>query len=246
MADRVAAAAAERRAPERILELGCGTGYLTGLLRDAFRHARITAVDLAENMIELARRRVGRLSQIEFVVADVETVEWPRETFDLIVSSATLQWLAAPDRTLSRLAEALRPGGRMLHATFGPATFEELHAVYHELEEELGFATERHGLELATGEEWLALLRASGLEAVGARNDWHRAEYASCRSFLEAVKRTGASYSPSAGAATSVRLPVEAMRRYDSRFRVAGGVYATFHALELTAVRPRRVPEARR
>jgi malonyl-CoA O-methyltransferase len=237
MAARIAAAAADGGPPQRILEVGCGTGYLTSLLRDDFPDARITAVDLAERMVDQAHRRLGRSSRVELDVADVEAVEWPPEVFDLVVSNATLQWLATPEETLAKLAKALRPAGRMLHATFGPATFQELHSVYRGLEEELGLSVERHGLELAAPDEWVGLLTDAGLASVRVREQKHRVEYASCRGFLEAVKRTGAGYSPAVRSASGLRLPIEVMRRYDRRFRAEGGVYATFHVLELAGTR---------
>ena len=43
----------------RILEIGCGTGYLTGLLRQANREARLVALDLDAALVDAARRRLG-------------------------------------------------------------------------------------------------------------------------------------------------------------------------------------------
>ena len=57
------------REPLSILELGCGTGYLTALLRRRFPEATIEAVDFAPSMIARARERVP---SVRFVVADIE------------------------------------------------------------------------------------------------------------------------------------------------------------------------------
>ena len=108
------------RAPASILELGCGTGYLTALLRERFPHAAIEAVDFAPAMVAIARERVPDAS---FVVSDIEALEPEPERYDLIVSSATVQWLAEPEQTLRRLVTSLDTDGELHLATFGPGTF---------------------------------------------------------------------------------------------------------------------------
>ena len=45
---------------DSILEIGCGTGYFTHLLRRAFPKARITALDLTPAILQAARTRLGR------------------------------------------------------------------------------------------------------------------------------------------------------------------------------------------
>ena len=55
----------------RILELGCGTGFLTGHLLESFPDAQIDAVDISAAMIEQARRMVAANPQIHWHVCDV-------------------------------------------------------------------------------------------------------------------------------------------------------------------------------
>ena len=98
-------AASVEREPLSILELGCGTGYLTALLRERFPEAAIEAVDFAPAMIARARERVP---DARFVVADIEELELEPESYDLIVSSATVQWLTEPEQTFARLAALAR------------------------------------------------------------------------------------------------------------------------------------------
>jgi malonyl-CoA O-methyltransferase len=241
MAGRVAALAAGGPRGADVLELGCGTGVLTALLAQALPEARITAVDVAPRMVARARQRVNG-TPVAFLVADVEELAWPAERFDLVVSSATLQWLSRPAETLVRLARALRPGGRMVHATFGPDTFRELHAAFRTAEEAAGLPRRRHWLELAPAHAWRRALVRAGLTAVGCEERWERREYGSCRELLETIKATGASASSDAGP-TPRRVLADALRRYDEAFQSPGGVYATYHVLTLTA---KRVPGTRR
>jgi malonyl-CoA O-methyltransferase len=221
--------------PLEILEFGCGTGRLTMLLREAFPAARITAVDIAQRMIAAAAGRLnGAVPGVRFVLADIETMPLRRGAFDAVVSSATIQWLGRPHATLTALARALRPEGLMLHATFGPGTFAELHSTFEAVEQAHGLEPRPHGLELRPADEWLAILEASGLSGSRFESTLHRAEYDGCRALLETIKRTGASYAPRSARERAHLVP-EVIRRYDASFRSTGGVYATYELLSLSA-----------
>lgn len=51
------------KAPRRILEVGCGTGFLTQMLHEAWPEAELIATDIAPKMLERARNRVGKRVQ---------------------------------------------------------------------------------------------------------------------------------------------------------------------------------------
>jgi SAM-dependent methyltransferase len=86
--------------PGRVLDIGCGTGYLTRLLRGT-----AVGVDQSEEMLALARRRVPHA---EFLFADVPPLPFEDGAFDLAFSSAVYCHLAAAAERAAFLAEALR------------------------------------------------------------------------------------------------------------------------------------------
>ncbi len=116
--------------PRTILDLGCGTGFTGALLRRRYRGAWLLSLDLAPAMLQRARRdlplwrRLGRRDG--FVCADAEHLPCRPESFDLVVSNLTLQWLNEPEATFAGLRQVLRPGGLFLFTTFGPDTLLEL------------------------------------------------------------------------------------------------------------------------
>lgn len=230
---------ADGRQPRSILELGCGTGYLTELLVRTFPGARITAIDLAERMVQAAQTRLASARTLELVVGDVERGCWGDRRFDLVVSSATVQWLAEPQATIGRLGEALEPGGLMLHATFGPRTFQELFSVLDRVEADSGLPPGRRGLPLLSAPQWELLCAAQGLMEIETTSRLVRREYESCRACLAEIKRTGAA-ATSEGTPRSPVVLSEVMRRYDREHRSAGGVFATYEVLELAARKPLR------
>ena len=90
----------------KILELGCGTGNYCSLLREKFSEAQLTAVDISEPMIAVARNKL-KGSKINFVVADAEDVSFG-EGFDLVTSNACFQWFEDLERSLIRLNRCLK------------------------------------------------------------------------------------------------------------------------------------------
>ena len=212
------------REPLSILELGCGTGYLTALLRKRYPGATIEAVDFAPAMIARAREHV---SDVRFLVADIEELELEPERYDLIVSSATVQWLAEPERTVARLAGSLDRHGELHLTTFGPRTFWELDEVLGEL------GCER-GLSLLPAKKWETLLAGAGLHRIRAHSCEERFSYPDCVAFLRSVKSSGAGYAP---CVTAPGTLAEAIRRYDERFYDGAGVTVTYEIVTLSAGR---------
>ena len=93
---------------KNILDVGCGLGDFTRLL--ATRAERVVAVDLSPEMIRLARELSAQCPEIEYVLGDFMLLDFPRESFDCVVSLATLHHLPLSD-ALRKMKDALAPGG---------------------------------------------------------------------------------------------------------------------------------------
>lgn len=110
----------------RILEIGCGTGNYTLLLREKFKNASLKAIDISGKMIDVASEKLKDKS-IEFIVADAETIDIGGD-FDCITSNASFQWFSDLENTIKRYSVALKEDGIILFSIFGPATFKELNS----------------------------------------------------------------------------------------------------------------------
>lgn len=95
------------RAPERIVDLGCGTGNLTAILKQRWPDAEVLGIDGSDSMLDAARKASPDCG---FLRADIGA--WtPGGRLDLIYSNSTLQWLGNHTALFTRLLSFLRPGG---------------------------------------------------------------------------------------------------------------------------------------
>ncbi len=94
---------------ESALDVGCGTGELTRLLRS--RAQRVRGVDLSPAMIDAARRLTSD-PDVAYEAADVMTAPFA-DAFDVVTSVATLHHLPL-EPALHRLAALVRPGGTLV------------------------------------------------------------------------------------------------------------------------------------
>lgn len=105
----------ELLAPQRgecILDLGCGTGYLTDKISTS--EAEAVGIDSAPAMIEQAR---ANYLDLKFEVADGRNLQFT-EQFDGVFSNAVLHWITEPEKAIAGVWHALKPGGRFV-AEFG-------------------------------------------------------------------------------------------------------------------------------
>jgi ubiquinone/menaquinone biosynthesis C-methylase UbiE len=99
------------RDPKRILDVGCGTGYLLGRLAARAPQAEILAgIDAAPAMIGVASR-IAADDRLCFVVGVAERLPWPTATFDLVVSTTSFDHWADQGEGLAECARVLAPGG---------------------------------------------------------------------------------------------------------------------------------------
>jgi malonyl-CoA O-methyltransferase len=117
--------------PKRILDLGSGTGYCTEKLKVLFPKAQVVSLDIAEGMLTFAKSR----NVINPVCADAENLPFIVESFDLIVSSLTVQWCQNYPQLFAELYRILRNGGELYLSSFGPKTLQELRSAWQQIDD---------------------------------------------------------------------------------------------------------------
>ncbi len=101
----------------RVLDVGCGGGLLCEALFHA--GAKVTGVDLADGMVEVARLHAAEQNlPIEYRVADAESlIATHADQFDVVTCMEMLEHVPNPDRTVATLARLVRPGGSVFIST---------------------------------------------------------------------------------------------------------------------------------
>jgi len=204
------------------LEIGCGTGLLTREMARRLHIRKIVANDLVEECGPRVERAMKQLSgeAFSFHPGDIERIDLPPATFDLVVSNAVFHWLDDPAGLLECLAAALREGGLLAFTTFGPDNLREVAAVG------------RRGLCYRSIDEVTALVERR-YRILYRRESRETLRFPSPRRVLEHLRRTGANGLERAGWTRGALRAFEG--EYRERFGRGGGVTLTYHPLLFVA-----------
>jgi ubiquinone/menaquinone biosynthesis C-methylase UbiE len=121
-----------------VLDVGCGTGSITGGIAAAVAPAgHVIGIDRDESLLEIARQDHAAVPNLAFQKADALSMQFER-TFDLVTAARVLQWIDRPDQALARMAYAAKSGGRVavldynhLNNSWQPEPPAEFKRFYH-------------------------------------------------------------------------------------------------------------------
>jgi tRNA (cmo5U34)-methyltransferase len=100
-----------------ILDVGAGTGLLSALLLEKFPDARLTLMDISENMLDMARKRFASRPDTAYIICDYSRSDLGGP-FDLVCSALSIHHLSPEDKRqlFGRIYRALKPGGMFVNA----------------------------------------------------------------------------------------------------------------------------------
>ncbi len=123
-----------RLQPERILDIGAGPGTGSLDLMKRYKKSQVVALDLADDMLKIARKKAPFLRKLRCVCGDAEDLPFQTNSFDLIYSNLSLQWCGDLEHTFKGFKRILKPGGLLMFTTFGPDTLKELRAAWNQVD----------------------------------------------------------------------------------------------------------------
>lgn len=124
--------------PQRVLDLGCGTGDLTiSIALLAENDLELTGLDYSQPMLEIAQRKAKQLTgrKVTFVYGDAAKLPFPDGYFDCIGSSFAFRNLTYRNplgrRALAEVFRVLRPGGRLVIVESSQPKSKLIRAFFH-------------------------------------------------------------------------------------------------------------------
>ena len=100
-----------------LLDIGCGSGQTA--IPAARKGARVTGIDIADNLIKHARQRALEENlDINFDVGDAEALPYADNSYDTVISMIGAMFAPRPDRVASELARVTKPGGQLFMANW--------------------------------------------------------------------------------------------------------------------------------
>ena len=226
IADKLFARVAKERAPSALLDVGCGTGYLTVRFKDHFPQSKIIGLDFAQGMLEVAR---SKQEDIIWILADGNHLPFSNGCFDIVISNLAYQWAEDLSCAFSQVKRVLSPDGVLVCTLFGYNTCQEL---FQCLDEASGRALQF--VRLPDQPKIREALIVSGFRNSIVDCEQIKMEFKDMYELITWFKSIGAPHLPREGYLGPETLS-RAASIYRKKFSYLQGVGATFEVIQVYA-----------
>jgi malonyl-CoA O-methyltransferase len=213
-----------------ILDLGCGTGFLTGELLAISNHETTIALDIALSMLQTTQAKLAGKHDIRYICADAEHLPLAGQSIDSVFSNLALQWCSNLEAVFTGIKRTLKPEGQLVFSTFGPQTLNELKNAWATVD------SYNHVNAFYSETQLKHFLQQAGFESNRINSMLYTPRYDSVWTLMRELKRLGAHH-VIAGRNKKITTKT-AMQRMISAYdkhRVRGEIPATFEVIMVTA-----------
>ena len=180
--------------PQKILDVGMGTGYLTNKLVNYFPEAQVVGLDFADGMIEVARKNNEGFTIVQ---ADAASLPFLKDTFDLIISNLMYQWVNSLPKAFASTYSVLKTEGFFCFTMFGHDTFQELFESLKKTSDSYGENVSLPFLSirrLAAQSRVVSALSQAGFKDIELDSEQIKTHFPSMKDLLSWIKNIGANY----------------------------------------------------
>lgn len=169
-----------------ILDLGCGTGYFSALLREMNIKASLTCFDLSPQMLQQTAQR--KLTPCQYVEGDIDAQPFTAGQFNLIFSNLVLQWSEQLSLSLQQTHHALKNDGNLCFSTLLDGSLFELQQAWKSIDSAV------HVNHFLSKEQVLTAVKLAGYQQVKIFTETRIKKYPDVISVLKALKGIGANH----------------------------------------------------
>ncbi len=165
-----------------VLDLGCGTGFLTSKLSDYAEN--VIALDIALPMLQVTQKK--GLNNARYLCADAEQLPLADHSVDSVVSNLALQWCVNLDVVFSDIKRVLKSDGQLVFSIFGPQTLQELKAAWATVDDF------QHVNDFYNPHQLFDFLKRAGFTEISLDSAIYYPSYSSVWALMKELKQIGA------------------------------------------------------
>jgi malonyl-CoA O-methyltransferase len=215
-----------------VVDIGCGTGFLTARLAQCPGCRQLLALDLALPMLQTARFKLAAREDVFYLGADAECLPLRNSSADWLFSNLALQWSRDLRALSSELQRVLKPEGRLIFSTFGPQTLHELKSAWARVDDYT------HVNEFYHRDALQAALQQAGFEQVSVTVQRSVHRYASPLALMRELKGLGAhNVADGRKRGVTTKTQLQKMLAAYEELRSQGTLPATFEIFYVAAVK---------
>lgn len=212
-----------------VLDVGCGTGFLTQKIITHIECAEVIGLDIALPMLEATRQKTAS-QNVSLLCADAEFLPLASQSVHHIVSNLALQWCENLAAVFSDFKRVLKPQGQLLFSTFGEKTLQELKAAWATVDDCSHVNHFYHAGEIDF------FLQQTGFQAIEMETKIYLSQYESVMALMHELKALGARHVIKGGRKTITgKTKMQAMISEYEAWRKNGLIPATFEIITVRA-----------
>ena len=171
-----------------LLDLGCGTGFLTANLAGDLENGTQTviALDIALPMLQVTQTKLAGAPNVSYVCADAEQLPLAGQIADAVFSNLALQWCVNLETVFTDIKRALKADGKLIFSTFGPQTLQELKAAWAEVDDY------NHVNDFYSEQQLADFLQLAGYTEIAVETTVYTSSYGSVFALMKELKHIGA------------------------------------------------------